>query len=164
MFAGRSLLYLIHKHHTLESHHIDVVIDANDISVAHRLPGNRHANKPRTIIAKFVRRVIRTDFMRKKANLRNVDGPKVYITDDLTKMRSSGTHVLTQQVLLLFFFLFFITVAKMVLEAAMMIVRFCFLDIIRFVLLASPNRCQGHPENLWDSPSMCTGRRFDPWV
>ena len=43
-----------------------VVIDANDISIAHRLPGNRHANKPRTIIAKFVRRVKRTDLMRKK--------------------------------------------------------------------------------------------------
>ena len=64
-----------------------VDIDANDISVAHRLPGNRHTNKPRTIIARFVRRVKRTDLMRKKANLRNVDGPRVFITDDLTKMR-----------------------------------------------------------------------------
>ena len=44
----------------------------------------------------------------------------------------------------------------MLLEAAMMIVRFCFLDIICFVLLASPNRCQGHLENLWDRPSVCT--------
>ena len=56
-----------------------VDIDTNGISVAHRLPGNRHTNKPRTIIANFVRRVNRTDLMRKKANLRNVDGPKVFI-------------------------------------------------------------------------------------
>ena len=48
-------------------------------------------------------------------------------------LRSSDTRVLTQQDLLLVFFLYFITVAKMVLEAAMMIVRFCFLDIICFV-------------------------------
>ena len=75
-----------------------VVIDANDISIAHRLPGNRHANKPRTIIAKFVRRVKRTELMRKKANLRNVDGPNVYITDDLTKMRGKILYELKQDV------------------------------------------------------------------
>ena len=46
----------------------------------------------------------------------------------------------------------------MVLEAAMMIVRFCFLDIVCFVLLASPNRCQDHLESLWDRPSVCTWR------
>ena len=38
-------------------------------------------------------------------------------------LRSSETHVLTQHDLLLFFFLFTVTVTKMALEAAMMIVR-----------------------------------------
>ena len=44
-------------------------------------------------------------------------------------LRSSDTHVLTQQGILLFVFLFFIPVAKMILEAVMMRVRFCNLDM-----------------------------------
>ena len=43
-----------------------MTVTKNDISVAHRLPGNRSSGKPRWIIAKFVRRMIKTDFMRKK--------------------------------------------------------------------------------------------------
>ena len=36
--------------------------------------------------------------MRKKANLRNADGPNVYITDDLTKMRGKILYELKQDV------------------------------------------------------------------
>lgn len=54
-----------------------VTITKNDISVAHRLPGNRSSGKPRSIIAKFVRRIIKTDFMRKKSNLRSDSGPMI---------------------------------------------------------------------------------------
>ena len=42
--------------------------------------------------------------------------------------------------------------------------RFCFHDLICFVLLASPIRCQIHHEDTWDRPSVCTRHRFDPWV
>ena len=75
-----------------------VDIDANDISVAHRLPGNRHTNKPRTIITKFVRRVKRKDLMRKKAKLRNQDLPNGFTTDDHTKMRGKLLYELKQDV------------------------------------------------------------------
>ena len=81
-------------------------------------------------------------------------------------LRSSKTHVLTQQDILLFFFLFFTTVAEN--DAGSSdddgSFVFCFLYIICFVLLASPNRCQCHLENRWDRPTVCTRRRFDPWV
>ena len=73
-----------------------VTITMNDISVAHRLPGNRSSGKPRPIIAKFVRRMIKTDFMRKKSNLRSVSGPRVFVTDDLTKMRAKLLYELKQ--------------------------------------------------------------------
>ena len=43
-----------------------------------------------------MRRVKRTDLMRKKANLRNVDGPRVFIADDLTKMRGKLLYELKQ--------------------------------------------------------------------
>ena len=53
---------------------VGVTITKNDTSVAHRLPGNRSSGKPRSIIAKFVRRMIKTEFMRKKSNLRSDTG------------------------------------------------------------------------------------------
>ena len=52
-------------------------------------------------------------------------------------LRSSDTHVLTQQDILLFVFIFFIPVAKMMLEAVMMRVRFCILDM--FLLCFASN-------------------------
>ena len=64
----------------------------------HRLPAYRHANNPRTIIAKFAWRVKRTDLMRKKLNLRNQDGPNVFIMDDLTKMRGKMFYELKQDI------------------------------------------------------------------
>ena len=73
-----------------------VTITKNDISVAHRLPGNRSSGKPRSIIAKFVRRIIKTDFMRKKSNLRSDSGPRVFVTGDLTKMRAKLLYELKQ--------------------------------------------------------------------
>ena len=64
------------------------------ISVA----STHHVNKPRIIIAKFAWRVKRTDLMRKKLNLRNQDGPNVFTTDDLTKMRGKMFYELKQDI------------------------------------------------------------------
>ena len=75
---------------------VGVQIDEKDISVAHRLPGNRYAKKPRTIIVKFVRRTTKTNLMRKKANLRNTDGPNIFITDDLTRLRGKMLYEMKQ--------------------------------------------------------------------
>ena len=75
---------------------VGVQIDEKHISVAHRLPGNRYAKKPRTIIVKFVRRTTKNNLMRKKANLRNTDGPNIFMTDDLTRLRGKMLYEMKQ--------------------------------------------------------------------
>ena len=46
-----------------------IEITKNDVSTAHRLPGNCSNGKPSTVIVKFVRRDTKTALMRKKKNL-----------------------------------------------------------------------------------------------
>ena len=61
---------------------IGVDIKAEDISVSHRIPG-----KSKAIIAKFVRRHTKSEVMRAKSKLKDTEGPRVYIYEDLTPMR-----------------------------------------------------------------------------
>ena len=66
---------------------IGVEISTADISVSHRLP-QRNTQRPRPIIAKFVRREKKTEVMKAKKNLKSKQEYKgVYIDDDLTQMR-----------------------------------------------------------------------------
>ena len=62
-----------------------------DVSVAHRLPSRAG---PKPIIVRFVRREDKTFLMRNKGKLRNREGPKVYINDDLTLLRSKMLQTL----------------------------------------------------------------------
>ena len=58
-----------------------------DISVSHRLPARGGQAKP--IIAKFVRRDVKTQLMRNKKKLREHESRKnVYVNEDLTPFRS----------------------------------------------------------------------------
>ena len=54
--------------------------------VSHRLPGGR-SGKPAPILAKFVRREKRTEFMKKKRRLRETKRD-VFIAEDLTSLRA----------------------------------------------------------------------------
>ena len=69
-----------------------VVISPNDISVSHRVGGPRRgrtSDKPRPILAKFVRREFKSQIMYRKKNLREVEAYRnVYVQEDLTKARS----------------------------------------------------------------------------
>ena len=69
-----------------------VVISPNDISVSHRVGGprrGRNSDKPRPILAKFVRREFTSQIMYRKKNLREVEAYRnVYVQEDLTKARS----------------------------------------------------------------------------
>ena len=68
---------------------IGVNITTADLSVSHRLGRRGRGGKPRTIIAKFVRRQCKTDVMRNKKRLRDCQNYKnVYINDDLTTLRN----------------------------------------------------------------------------
>lgn len=69
-------------------------IQLSDISVSHRLgkPNragrNGNAPTPRPVIAKFVRRDIKTQMCMKKKNLKNIQGcDGIYIDEDLTPLR-----------------------------------------------------------------------------
>lgn len=66
-------------------------IQPSDISVSHRLgPYNGNSNnvRPRPIIAKFVRRDIKTQICRNKKKIKNVQGREnVFIDEDLTPLR-----------------------------------------------------------------------------
>ena len=68
---------------------IGVNITTADFSVSHRLGRRGRGGKPRTIIAKFVRRQCKTDVMRNKKRLRDCQNyDNVYINDDLTTLRN----------------------------------------------------------------------------
>ena len=68
---------------------IGVNITTADLSVSHRLGRRGRGGKPRTIIAKFVRRQCKTDVMRNKKRLRDCQNyENVYINDDLTTLRN----------------------------------------------------------------------------
>ena len=68
---------------------IGVIITNADLSVSHRLGRRGRGGKPRTIIAKFVRRQCKTDVMRNKKRLRDSQNyENVYINDDLTTLRN----------------------------------------------------------------------------
>ena len=68
---------------------IGVIITTADLSVSHRLGRRGRGGKPRTIIAKFVRRQCKTDVMRNKKRLRDSQNyENVYINDDLTTLRN----------------------------------------------------------------------------
>ena len=68
---------------------IGVNITTADLSVNHRLGRRGRGGKPRTIIAKFVRRQCKTDVMRNKKRLRDCQNyENVYINDDLTTLRN----------------------------------------------------------------------------
>ena len=66
-------------------------ISPNDISISHRAGGPRRgrSDKPRPILAKFVRRECKSQMMYRKKNLRQVEAYRnVYVQEDLTKARS----------------------------------------------------------------------------
>ena len=71
-----------------------VTVKPEDISVSHRLPAGRGprtkaANRPRPIIAKFVRRDMKSQVTRNKRKLREKEGRRwVFIEDDLTPLRA----------------------------------------------------------------------------
>lgn len=67
-----------------------VNITRADISVCHRLPSRRG---PRPIIAKFVRREVKSSIMRGKRQLRERTD-KIYINDDITPLRAKLSKVL----------------------------------------------------------------------
>ena len=68
---------------------IGVNITTADLRVSHRLGRRGRGGKPRTIIAKFVRRQCKTDVMRNKKRLRDCQNyENVYINDDLTTLRN----------------------------------------------------------------------------
>ena len=62
-----------------------------DISIAHRLP-SRRGSKP--IMVRFVRREDKMLLMKNKGGLRRRQGPKVFITDDLTPLRNKMLQAL----------------------------------------------------------------------
>ena len=68
---------------------IGVNITTQDVSVTHRIGRRGRGNKPRPIIAKFVRRDCKSDMMRCKKKMREMSEFRgVYINDDLTALRS----------------------------------------------------------------------------
>ena len=71
---------------------IGVTLTPNDISVSHRLPGRQGTAKP--IIVKFVRRNMKTAFMKNKRRLRDLNRKGVFLNDDLTPFRAKLTRVL----------------------------------------------------------------------
>ena len=71
---------------------IGVTLTPNDISVSHRLPGRQGTAKP--IIVKFVRRDMKTAFMKNKRRLRDLNRKGVFLNDDLTPFRAKLTRVL----------------------------------------------------------------------
>ena len=80
---------------------IGVKITRNDVSVSHRL-GRKQA-KPRPIIAKFVRREIKDEIMKKKKNLARKTKEEtdrgelnIYVNDDLTNLRMKMKNVLVE--------------------------------------------------------------------
>ena len=74
---------------------IGVEVSPGDISVSHRVRGG--GDGPRPIVAKFVRRDVKSQFMKNKKKLKELgkgssdDGavpkPKIFINDDLTLLR-----------------------------------------------------------------------------
>ena len=62
-----------------------------DISIAHRLPSRTGSKQ---IIVRFVRREDKNLLMKNKSGLRRRQGPKVFITDDLTSLRSKMLQAL----------------------------------------------------------------------
>ena len=64
-------------------------ITSQYVSVIHRIGRRVRGNKPRPIIAKFVRRDCKSDMMRCKKKMRQMtEFQGVYINDDLTALRS----------------------------------------------------------------------------
>ena len=64
-----------------------VTITHQDISTSHRLK-NRRRNQPASIVAKFTRRDIRNEIMRKKKNLRRQpDCNEIFLDEHLTSLR-----------------------------------------------------------------------------
>ena len=71
------------------------VFTRSDVSIAHRLP-SRGGSKP--IVVRFVRREDKLKLMKNKSGLRRREGPKVFITDDLTSLRSKMLQTLKNDV------------------------------------------------------------------
>ena len=67
-----------------------VTINRSDISVCHRLPARIG---PKPIIAKFVRREVKTALMRGKGHLKRKQS-NIFINDDITPLRSKLSKVL----------------------------------------------------------------------
>ena len=68
---------------------IGVNMTTADLSVSHRLGRRAQRGRPRTIIAKFVRRQCKMDVMRNKKRLRDFEiYENVFINDDLTTPRN----------------------------------------------------------------------------
>ena len=64
-----------------------VTITANDVSTCQRLPGG--GKRPKPLIAKFVRRDTRHQFMNHKRNLKETS---THVNDDLTPLRAQTTR------------------------------------------------------------------------
>ena len=77
---------------------IDVDLKATDISVSHRIQTGNKAKgkekKPDPIIVKFVRRDSKIEMLKNKKKLKNSDYGEVYISEDLTKLRSRMLYAL----------------------------------------------------------------------
>ena len=70
-----------------------ITIKKDDISVCHRVP---RRNVSRSIIAKFVRRVVKFSVLTATKKLRDA-GSNVYINDDVTLLRPNIANALVEQ-------------------------------------------------------------------
>ena len=69
---------------------VESVVEASDISIAHRLPGKRNP-----IIVKFNRRVAKQDLLKKKKKLAEVDDMNyISVVEDITRPRLSFLNIM----------------------------------------------------------------------